>query len=93
MGRRHLFGRVRPRGRTVRAFHGDMSDQPNQLERADPNMVLRGGPLDGEKAHVDGWIPISIEVGDERCVYQPTRELDSEFDTLAIWVFDHSVPA
>lgn len=59
----------------------------------EPNVVLRGGPLDGENLHVGNWVPIGIEVGDERCVYRPTRELDSEFETLAIWVFDHAETA
>lgn len=57
--------------------------------------MLRGGPLDGEKAHVDGWIPVSLEVGGRRCTYRPTHQLDSEFELemLAVWVFDHCVPA
>lgn len=58
-----------------------------------PNVVLRGGPLDGEQLALDGRVPISIEVGDERAVYRPTTELDSEFETLAIWVFDHAETA
>jgi hypothetical protein len=67
-----------------------MSEPPFDGE---PNIVLRGGPLDGEKLHIENLVPIGIEVGDERCVYRPTRELDSEFETLAIWVFDHAEAA
>ena len=59
----------------------------------EPNIVLRGGPLDGEKLHLENLAPIAVEVGDERCVYRPTPELDSEFETLAMWVFDHAEAA
>jgi hypothetical protein len=59
----------------------------------EPNIVLRGGPLDGERLHINGLVPLGVEVGDERCVYRPTRELDSEYETLAVWVFDHAEAA
>lgn len=59
----------------------------------EPNVVLRGGPLDGEQRHIDSRAPISIEVGDERVVYRPTHETDTEFETLAVWVYDHAGPA
>jgi hypothetical protein len=62
------------------------------LAPVDPNVVLRGGPLDGEQVHVEARTPISIEVGDQRCVYRPTAETDSEFETLAVWVYDHAAP-
>jgi hypothetical protein len=62
-------------------------------EPAVPNAVLRGGPLDGGQRHIDSQAPISIEVGDKRVVYRPTIELDDEFPTLTIWVFDHATPA
>lgn len=61
-------------------------------EPAKPNVVLRGGPLDGEQRHIDSRAPISTEVGDERVVYRPSIELDDEFPTLTIWVFDHATP-
>lgn len=62
-------------------------------EPAKPNVVLRGGPLDGEQRHVDSRAPISIEVDGQRCIYRPTHETDTEFETLAIWVYDHAGPA
>lgn len=57
---------------------------------AEPNVVLRGGPLDGELRHIGSRAPVGIEVGDERCVYRPTVELDEEYPSLPIWVFDHA---
>ncbi len=65
----------------------------NQVEPAEPNVVLRGGPLDGEQRHIDSRAPISTEVGDERVVYRPSIELDDEYPRLTIWVFDHATPA
>jgi hypothetical protein len=58
-----------------------------------PNVVLRGGPLDGERLHLGSRRPISVEVKGERVVYRPTHELDSEYETLAVWVFDEAAPA
>ncbi|MBR7832465.1 hypothetical protein KDL01_04305 [Actinospica durhamensis] len=58
-----------------------------------PNVVLRGGPLDGEQRHVESRAPIGIEVDDHRAVYRPTAELDTEFPTLAVWVYDHAETA
>jgi hypothetical protein len=63
------------------------------FEAVAPNVVLRGGPLDGEQLHLATRIPITIEVGDERAVYRPTAELDTEFPTLAVWVYDHAETA
>lgn len=57
---------------------------------AEPNVVLRGGPLDGEQRHVDSRGPIGIEVGPDRAIYRPTAELDTEYPTLAVWVYDHA---
>jgi hypothetical protein len=62
-------------------------------EAVTPNVVLRGGPLDGERRHVDSRAPIGIEVDEMRAVYRPTHEPDSEFDTLMVWVFDHTETA
>jgi hypothetical protein len=73
------------------SFHGRMSES-SHLHAVRPNVVLRGGPLDGEQVHVDGRQPIGIEVGDARVVYRPSIELDGEFPTLTIWVFDHATP-
>lgn len=57
---------------------------------AEPNVVLRGGPLDGEQRHIDSRGAIGIEVGPDRVTYRPTAELDSEYPTLAVWVYDHA---
>lgn len=62
-------------------------------EAAAPNVVLRGGPLDGEQRHVASRAPIGIEVGEERAVYRPTAEHDSEFEMLAVWAFDRTETA
>jgi len=64
--------------------------EPRSLRPVEPNAVLRGGPLDGEKVHVGTWRPFEIEVGDERVVYRPTSELDNEFEALTIWVYDRT---
>lgn len=68
-----------------------MDDRP--FAGVTANAVLRGGPLDGAQVHVYRREPIGIEVEAERYVYRPTVELDDEFPTLAVWVFDHSEPA
>jgi hypothetical protein len=59
-------------------------------EHPEANVVLRGGPFDGRRLHVGNLVPISLQVEGERFVYRPTRELDSEFTTLTMWVFDHT---
>ncbi len=69
-----------------------MSEEP-AFDLAEPNAVLRGGPLDGEQLHLANRVPIRIEVGEDRCVYRPTAELDTEFPTLAIWAYDHAETA
>jgi hypothetical protein len=73
-------------------FDGEMSE-PRPLRAIDPNIVLRGGPLDGEKLTIGSRAPLSFEVGDERAVYRPTAEHDDEYPTLTKWVFDHTEPA
>jgi hypothetical protein len=62
-------------------------------DHSDPNVVLRGGPLDGEQRYVRSRAPIGIEIGEQRAVYRPTHETDSEFETLAVWVYDHAETA
>lgn len=64
----------------------------SSFEPVEPNVVLRGGPLDGERMHLDSRAPISAEVGDEQVIYRPSTELDEEFPALTIWVFDHATP-
>jgi hypothetical protein len=69
---------------------GRMDD--SEIMAVAPNVVLRGGPLDGERLHLGSRRPLRVEVGDERAIYRPTHELDSEFETLAVWVYDHAAP-
>jgi hypothetical protein len=67
-------------------------DRPKFLDHSEPNIVLRGGPLDGERMRVEYRVPIVRDVGDERCVYRPTGDLDTEYPTLAVYVIDHIEP-
>jgi hypothetical protein len=66
-------------------------DRPKFVEHPEPNIVLRGGPLDGYRTHVHNWMPATLEAGDQQCVYRPTGELDTEYPTLSVYVFDHVV--
>jgi hypothetical protein len=60
------------------------------LRAVEPNIVPRGGPLDGGRMHADLWVLIVQDVGDLQCVYRPVGELDTEYPTLAVYVFDHA---
>lgn len=64
-----------------------MSEQP------EPNVVLRGGPFDGRVIHVANLVPVSLQVENERFIYRPTTEVDSEFTALAVWKFDRTEAA
>lgn len=57
-------------------------------EHPDPDVVLRGGPFDGRRLRVDDPAPVRIGLEGETFVYRPTQEIDDEFPTLKIWVFD-----
>lgn len=74
------------------AFDGRVNE-PRPLRSVEPNAVLRGGPLDGEQVTVGGYRTIGIQLDGERAVYRPTSELDTEFPTLAVWVWDHTEQA
>ena len=63
------------------------------VDHPDPNAVLRGGPLDGGRTHVHNWVPVDFHVGDQRCFYRPTGQLDTQYPTLSVYVFDHAEPA
>jgi hypothetical protein len=67
--------------------------EPPLIEQAEPNAVLRGGPLDGVRIHTDDPAPVAYEVGEERCVYRPTSETDAEYPALMLLVFDHAETA
>lgn len=71
-------------------FNRPVSEQPWLLEHSEPNAVLRGGPLDGSRIHVDRQVPLIYQAGDQRVTYRPTAELDTEFPALTVWVFDHA---
>ena len=60
------------------------------FEQTPANVVLCGGPLDGQRLHVAARVPIRLGADGTTAVYRPTSELDTEFPTLAIWVFDHA---
>jgi hypothetical protein len=64
-------------------------ERPKFVDHPDPNVVLRGGPLDGGRAHVHNWTSVTFEAESERCVYRPTGELDTEYPTLNVYAFDH----
>ena len=60
------------------------------VDNPDPNIVLRGGPLDGCRTRVHNWSPVTLAAGDEQCLYRPTGELDTEYPTLNVYAFDHA---
>jgi hypothetical protein len=63
-------------------------DRSSFDEHPDPNSVLRGGPLDGIRIRVHTWAPVTLNVGDDQRVYRPLGEMDTEYPTLAVYVFD-----
>jgi len=62
-------------------------------EHPDPNIVLRGGPLDGIRVRVHGWEPVTLDAGDEQCVYRPLGQMDIEYPALAVYVYDDAEDA
>lgn len=66
------------------ALHGVVSDHP------DPNVVLRGGPLDGIRVRADNRKPLTLKGGELLFVYRPLGEMDSEYPELAVYVFNHT---
>lgn len=58
-----------------------------------PNVVLRAGPLDGVRVQVHDQSPLTLEAGDRLFVYRPLGEMDREYPTLAVYVFDHAEAA
>lgn len=63
-------------------------EQPKFVEHPDPNVVLRGGPLDGRRTRVHNWAPAFLDVDGRTCVYRPLGELDAEYPMLNVYVFD-----
>lgn len=70
------------------AFHGGMSDRPELIDHPDPNIVLRGGALDGHRLHVHNWESISLDIDGRLYAYRPLGELDVEYPTLNVYVPD-----
>jgi hypothetical protein len=68
-------------------------DRPKFVDHPDPTVVLRGGPLDGGRTHVHPFSPAVFTGGDQQCFYRPIGELDTEYPTLYVLVFDHAEPA
>jgi hypothetical protein len=58
------------------------------VDHPDPNVVLRGGPLDGGRTRVHDWEKVTFEVDEGSFVYRPLGELDTQFPTLHVYVFD-----
>lgn len=63
-----------------------MSDHP------DPNVVLCGGPFDGERIQVDSWAPVSLEAGGRTFVYRPTGDKAGEYGQLAVYIVASDLP-
>ncbi len=58
-------------------------ERPN--DEPEPNIVLRGGPFDGERLHVDYRAPVKREANGRVFIYGPTGEMDSEYETLLMY--------
>ncbi len=56
----------------------------------DPNVVLRGGQLDGIRVKADNRKPLTLKAGELLFVYSPLGKMDSEYPTLAVYVFNHT---
>ena len=65
-------------------------EQPKFVDHPDPNVVLRGGPLDGRRTRVHNWAPAFLEVDGRMYAYRPLGELDTEYPTLNVYVLDES---
>lgn len=70
-----------------------MEQQPKFVEHPDPNVVLRGGPLDGRRTRVHNWSPAFLEVEGRMYAYRPLGELDIEYPTLGVYVYDSEIEA
>ena len=55
-----------------------------------PNVVLRGGPLDGIRVKADNRKPLTLKAGELLFVYSSLGKMDSEYPTLAVYVFNHT---
>lgn len=59
-------------------------------DHPDPNVVLRGGALDGIHVRADNRKPLTLKAGELLFVYRPLGEMDSEYPELAVYVFNHT---
>lgn len=75
--------------------NGPVTDQPDPAEPDPPdsNVVLRAGPLDGIRVRVHNRAPLTLEAGELLFTYRPLGEMDGEYPTLAVYVFDHAEAA
>jgi hypothetical protein len=62
----------------------------SELSPDDPNVVLRGGSLDGIRVRADTRKPLTLKAGELLFVYRPLGEMDGEYPTLAVYVFSHT---
>jgi hypothetical protein len=65
-------------------------NRPKLVDHPDPNIVLRGGPLDGARLRVHNWVPVTLDADDQKYVYRPLGELDLEYPMLSVYVFDRA---
>ena len=63
-------------------FDGPMSREPN--------VVLRGGQLDGLRVRAHNRKPLTLMAGELLFVYRPLGEMDSEHPELAVYVYSHT---
>jgi len=66
-----------------------MTEQPF-ADHPEPNVVLRGGQLDGIRVKADSGKPITLKGGELLFVYRPIGEMDSEYPELAVYVYSHT---
>ena len=63
-------------------------DAPNGDFEHAPNIVLRGGPLDGRVLWINQFgVVVQRMVDGQLARYRPTGELDDEFPTMAVFVY------
>lgn len=70
-----------------------MTEQAAFFDHPEATVILRGGPLDGGRIHLKHWVPFIHVASGQRLYYGPNGEADTEFDDLAVYVFDGAEPA
>jgi hypothetical protein len=60
----------------------------NSKLQGTPNIVLRGGPVDGRTMDItDRDAIIELEIDGQVHSYRPTPDLDDEYPTLTVFLF------